>query len=118
MEEEIKEFIKKELLKFEFKRATKGFKYLIEVIYICVTDENAIDNLTKNVFPKVAEKYNEKSYSNIKWCINQVISTMHNNTNMDKICDYFNLEKGVKPSLKHIVYTIVCKYNREYCNTK
>ena len=47
---------------FNFKKQTKGFKYLCDTIFIyCIKDENALDNLTKYVFPKIAVKYNEKS---------------------------------------------------------
>lgn len=111
-EENIRIYIEKELSNFEFKKATKGFKYLQEAIYICILNENAMENLTKNVFPQVAKRYNEKSYLNVKWCINQVISTMYNNTNMKVICNYFGLDKNIKPSLKFIIYTIMCKYKR------
>lgn len=106
----IKKFILTELKKFNFKVYTKGYKYLKEAIYMCIVDEDALDNLSKNVFPYIAEKYNEKSYLNVKWCINQVINTMYNNTKPDIISKYFNLEYDVKPSLKLIIYTIVCNY--------
>ena len=107
----IKKFILTELKKFNFKVYTKGYKYFKEAIYMCIVDEDALDNLSKNVFPYIAEKYNEKSYLNVKWCINQVINTMYNNTKQDIVSKYFNLEYNVKPSLKLIIYTIVCKYN-------
>lgn len=69
-------------------------------------------NINKNVFPKITAKYNEKSYFNVKWCIEQVINTMYNNTKLDIISKYFNLDYISKPSLKLIIYTIVCKYER------
>ena len=50
---DIKKFIYKELSKFNFKRETKGFKYLCDAIFICIKDENALDNLSKNVFLKL-----------------------------------------------------------------
>ena len=112
--EKIEKFILEELDKFNFRKYTKGFKYLKECIYICILDEDALDNLTKKVFPKIAKKYNEKSYLNVKWCIDQVINTMYNNTKLDVISNYFNLDYNLKPSLKFIVYTIVCKYNQKY----
>lgn len=111
---DIKKFILRELNKFNFKTYTKGFKYLKEAIYICIVDEDAIDNLSKNVFPKIAAKYNEKSYFNVKWCMEQVIKTIYNNTRIDLISKYFNLDYNFKPSLKFIVYTIVSKYNNNY----
>lgn len=113
MEEyKVRNFISKELSNFAFKRGTKGLKYLKEAIYICITETDAIENLTKFVFPKIANKYKEKSYFHVKWCINQVINTMYNNTEIHKICNYFNLDENLKPSLKFIIYTIVCKYNK------
>ena len=66
-------------------------------------------------FPKIATKYNEKSLYNVKWCIDQVIKTMYNNTEISTLCNYFGIEENIKPSLKFIIYTIVCKYNRKYC---
>lgn len=111
-EKYIKTYIQNELSKFEFKKYTKGYKYLVETIYLSIINDNAIDNLTKNVFPKVAEKYKEKFYLNVKWCIEQVVNTMYNNTKIDILCKYFNLDLGLKPSLKFIVYTIKCNYER------
>lgn len=109
-EKKIRNFVYKELSKLNFRRYTKGFKYLSEAIYICIEDENCIENLSKNVFPKILEKYNEKSIYNVKWCIDQVIKTMYNNTDIKVLGEYFNLDKDLKPSLKFIVYCIVCKY--------
>lgn len=111
-ENQIRKFIFDELSRFKFKRCTKGFKYLNEVIYICINDINAIDNLTKNVFPIIAQKYNEKSYINVKWCIEGVINTMYNNTKIEIISKYFNVDDNVKPSLKLITYTVICKYEQ------
>lgn len=108
----VKEFILKELSQFNFHRYTKGFKYLNEAIFLCINNDDAIDNLHKNVFPYIAKKYNEKKPLNIKWCIEQSIKTMYNNTEIKKICTYFNIEENIKPSLKFIIYTVVCKYEQ------
>ena len=110
-ENHTKDYIIKELSNFKFQKYTKGFKYLVETIYLSIIDENALDNLTKNVFPIVCKKYNEKSFLNVKWCIDKIIESMYNNTDMNIICNYFNLDYNIKPSLKFIVYTIACKYN-------
>lgn len=112
-EDDIKKFIVKELSNFEFRKYTKGFKYLVEIIYIAIIDENALDNLSKNIFVMVAKKYSEKSFLNVKWCVDKVIETMYNNTNIDILCDYFDINYNIKPSLKFIVYTIVCNYNKK-----
>lgn len=113
-DKKIREYILKELSRFNFIKYGKGFKYLIEAIFICIKDSEAINNLYRNVFPLITQKYNEKSSLNIKWCIEQTIKTMYNNTEIKKICDYFNVEKNIKPSLKFIIYTIVCKYEWNY----
>ena len=110
---EIKKFIYTELSKFNFKRETKGFKYLCDAIFICIKDENALDNLSKNVFPQIAKKYNEKSFFKVKWCIEQVLKTMYNNTKISIISNYFSIDENLKPSLKFIIYTIVCKFNKK-----
>lgn len=106
-------YIHKELSKFNFKKQTKGFKYLCDTIYICIQDEDSLNNLSQYVFPKIAMKYNEKSPYNVKWCIDQIIKTMYNNTEIKIICDYFNVDENIKPSLKFIVYTLVCNYKNK-----
>ena len=112
-DKQIKNFIHNELSNFNFKMYTKGTRYLEEAIYICIKEDNAIENLTKNVFHRIALKHNEKSYLSVKWCIEQVLKTMYNNTKMDVICNYFNIDENLKPSLKFIIYTISCKYTNQ-----
>lgn len=109
-EKKVRDFIFKELSNFEFKKFTKGFKYLTEAIFICINDVNALDNLNKNVYPIIADKFNEASIFNVKWCIEQVVKTMYNNTHIHILCNYFDIDECIKPSLKFIIYTIVCKY--------
>ena len=108
---DIKKFIYNELSNFNFKRETKGFKYLCDAIFICIKD--ALDNLSKNVFPQIAEKYNEKSFFKVKWCIEQILKTMYNNTKISIISNYFSIDENLKPSFKFIIYTIVCKFNKK-----
>ena len=40
------------------------------------------------------------------------VDVADNNTKIDVLCKYFNLDLGLKPSLKFIVYTIMCNYER------
>ncbi len=115
-DKQIKEFIKQELNNFEFVKISMGYRYLIDTILICIKDSNAINNLNKNVFPKIAEKYNAMSYMHIKWCIEQSIKTMYNNTDANILCNYFKLDRNIKPSLKFVVYTIVSKFEWKYKN--
>ena len=60
-----------------------------------------------------AKKYNEKSFFKVKWCIEQVLKTMYNNTKISIISNYFSIDENLKPSLKFIIYTIVCKFNKK-----
>ena len=110
----IEEFVYNELSRFNFKKSTKGYKYLAEAIIMCIKEENSIDNLSKNIFPRIAIKYKAKNANNVKWCIDQVIKTMYNNTKSDLIYKYFNIEENTKTSLKLIIYTIMCKYERKF----
>ena len=107
-------FILSELSKFNFKRYSKGFKYLSEAILLCIDNPDYLDNLTKYVFPVIATKYNEISFFNVKWCIEQVLKTMYNNTSTSLISKYFNIDEHLKPSVKLVIYTIVCKYEWKY----
>lgn len=109
-ENKIRNYIFNELSKLNFKKETKGFRYLNEAIYLSIVDENAIENLSKNVLPMIAKKFKAKNPKNIKWCMNRVIDTMYCNTNMKTLCKYFEMEKDQKPTLKFIIYFIVCKY--------
>lgn len=115
-DKEIYDFIQKELSLFVFKIYTKGFKYLKEAIFICIKDPEALNNLNKKVFPAIALKYNEKSYIHVKWCIEQILKTMYNNTDINILCNYFKIDQNLKPSLKFIIYSIVCKYEWKYNN--
>lgn len=111
-EDKIRNYIFNELSKLNFKKETKGFKYLNEAIYLSIIDENTIENLSKNVFQNIAKKFNARSPENVKWCMNRVIDTMYCNTNMKDLCKYFNLEEDQKPTLKFIIYFITCKFFR------
>lgn len=113
-DEKIYSFIINELSIFNFKTYTKGFKYLKESIFICIKDTDALNNLNKKVFPNIAIKYNEKSYIHVKWCIEQVLKTMYLNTDIKILSDYFKINSDLKPSLKFIIYTIVCKYEWKF----
>lgn len=104
-EKKVRYFIFKELSNFKFKKYTKGFKYLNEAIFICINDIDALDNLSKNVFPIIAKKFKEKSILNVKWCIEQVVKTMYNNTEIHILYNYFDIDEYIKPSLKFIIYT-------------
>lgn len=113
---EIKNFIIKELNRFTFIRMSRGYKYLMEAILICIKNQNAMNNLNKYVYFEIAKKYDALSYIHIKWCIEQAIRTMYNNTDAKLLSKYFNLEENKKPSIKYFIYTIVTKYEWKYSN--
>lgn len=106
----LREDILREMHLFKFNVTTKGYKYLIDTIEICIKDENAIENLEKNVFSILAEKYKLDKKDKVKWCINQVFETMLKNTDMKIITEYFNISEKEKLSVKNFIYTVVYKY--------
>ena len=62
--------VQKILTNFKFDFTLKGTKYLYESIIYCINskDESICENLQKNVFSIIAEKYNTTP-NNIKWNI-------------------------------------------------
>lgn len=109
-DKQIREYIFKQLKELEFVRSSKGFTYLNEAIFLCIKNECSTNNLTKNVYTVIANKYKERSPKNVKGCIEQSINTMYNNTNQKLLNKYFYVSEYQKPTLKFIICMIVNKY--------
>jgi len=103
----IKKYVLYELKKFQFNTDTKGFKYLVEAIVLSIKEPDILENLNKNLYPKIACKYNQKGYLNIKWSIEKSISYMYTNTNSTVLCKYFNFVEDKKPGAKLVISTVV-----------
>lgn len=106
----IKIYIFKELSNLKFKKETKGFRYLVDAIYLTILDDELIENLTQKLYKKIAKHYEIENSKRIKWCIEETINSMYRNTKQYKINQYFNLENNEKPTPKFVIYTIACKY--------
>lgn len=108
--EEIKKYINKELKQFKLKQYSKGYKYLAEAIYICIFNEDAIENMSQNVYPRVAQKFKVKNTKRIKWTLENAINTIYRDTEINKICKYFDIDIEQKLTVKFFIYTIISKY--------
>jgi len=106
----IREYIFKELSDLKFVKCSKGYKYLNEAILMCIKDMSIANNLSKNVYTVIAEKYKEASPRNVKGCMEQAINTMFNNTKPEILYKHFYTEKYEKPTLKLIIWVVVNKY--------
>lgn len=106
--EDIDEKILNELLFLNYNNSLKGTKYLIDTIKYVYYDRDSIDNLEKFVYPKVAQKYNEK-LCNIKCRIGKATILMYYNCEIEKLKNYFNLDIDIKPKIKTVIDTIVRK---------
>lgn len=109
METDVKSKINKELKKLKFNFTYKGTKYLSECIYqIYKSNESDVDNLSKEFYPIVAEKYN-KSVNTIYGNIKQAINAMFFDCEERILKEYFKYSFVVKPKSKEIVYIILNK---------
>ena len=69
---------------------------------------NNFENLKKEVYPKIANKYN-KTMHNIKCNINSAVNAMYFDCESQVIIEYFNFTKDFKPTAKLIINTIINK---------
>lgn len=101
--------IRKELLYLGYDISLKGTVYLNEIIkYTLTTPTKKISKLEKNIYPKIAEKYNTSAH-NIKCRINSATTKMYNNCEIEKLKHYFNFNIDEKPKIKTIINTIIYK---------
>ena len=84
----------------------KGTQYLIKSIEYVYNNNIEIENLEKEVYPKVALMCNEKVH-NIKCRINRATDHMYYNCSIDKIKKYFCFDIDAKPKIKTIINTII-----------
>lgn len=105
----LREKIVNELNILHFNTSYLGTKYLKECIYYIMKDmNNNFENLKKEVYPKIANKYN-KTMHNIKCNINSAVNAMYFDCESQVIIEYFNFTKDFKPTAKLIINTIINK---------
>ncbi len=96
-----------EFLNYNF--SYHGSKYLIDALYVLyVNKDKFYDNLSRDVYPIVAEKYN-KSANTVKCDISQATKMMICDCDEDIITSYFNLSNFVKPTVKQVIFTVLNK---------
>lgn len=101
--------IKKEMEKLNFNFSYIGTKYLYDCICECAKNYNIYDiNLTKNIYPIIAKKYNKK-ISSIKANIFHSEMIMYYETEEKTLKNYFGYNVIYKPKTKDIITTILQK---------
>ncbi len=105
----IKERIRQELEYIGYNPLHLGTKYLLETIYVLHTLEDYYDdNLEKDIYPIVANKYG-KTMNNIKCNIRNATDIMYYENDEEKIRLYLGDYISVKPKAKKIISRILNK---------
>lgn len=93
------------LMKIGCRVTLKGFRYLMETIKVASEDDTAIFNLTTNVYPKVAKKFNATS-DNIVRDIHTVIINAWSN-DAEAIQDLYFSKSKYAPTVKEFIGVLV-----------
>lgn len=105
----LKNKITNELLFLKYDISHKGTQYLIETIdYIATNSNREVESLERNIYPKIAVRYND-SVHNIKCRINNATTAMYYNCEISKLKEYFYFDIDKKPKIKTIINTIINK---------
>lgn len=106
-EELIRKRVKKILEKFNFNFKLIGTKYLLEaIVYSYFTREKYLfENLEKQIYPYVSQKYNVNPLT-IKWAIIRSINSMKSKSN-PSCMQSFLLDDSEKITSKNIISVIV-----------
>ena len=94
----------------------KGFEYIKIALKLFIENPKYKDNITTNLYPKIAKDKNTKS-KNVEKAIHKAILDCMNNCNADIIDSYFgysiNIDKG-HPTNKDFIITISNKIENNY----
>lgn len=85
-----------------------GTKYLSECIALIYNNYGNSENLNKNVYPIIANKYH-KTINNIKCNITTATNSMYYNCDETRLINYFNFYTLDRPKPKLVIYTILNK---------
>lgn len=101
--------INKELRALHFNFSYAGTKYLRDCIYETYKrGDKELTNLSKNIYPIVAKRYN-KSPNNIHTNIKQAVKSMYFDCEESILNKYFNYDYCMKPRVKEIIFIILSK---------
>lgn len=100
--------INKELEYLGYNLSYNGTKYLSECIALIYNNYGNSENLNKNVYPIIANKYH-KTINNIKCNITTATNSMYYNCDETRLINYFNFYTLDRPKPKLVIYTILNK---------
>lgn len=100
--------INKELEYLGYNLSYNGTKYLSECIALIYNNYGNSENLNKNVYPIIANKYH-KTINNIKCNITTATNSMYYNCDETRLLNYFSLYTLDRPKPKLVIYTILNK---------
>ena len=108
VEKSLRSKIKHELKSLNYNYSYKGTKYLEESIYLLHKKGYENDNLSRDIYPIIAKKYNAK-IETIKCDILQASNNSYCECEQEKMEKYFGLELAAKPKTKDIMFAVMRK---------
>lgn len=100
--------IKGELKYIGYNLSYNGTTYISECIALMYNNPECYENLTKDVYPIIAKKYN-KSINNVKCNIISATNAMFYECDENRLKDYFSFYTICRPKPKLVIYTILNK---------
>lgn len=104
----IMQIIKEELEKLNYNSSYKGTRYLEDSIYLVYKSKYEKDNLTKEIYPIIAKRYNT-SVENVKCNIIQASNNSYYECPQEIMEKYFGFPLISKPKTKDIIYAVIRK---------
>lgn len=107
----LKKIIENELIYLHYNPAYKGFNYLVETILIL----NNLDdyNLSKHIYPIVAEKFNTIP-ENVKYNIRNATEAMYYDCPLETLSAYLGFDISNKPGTKNIIFAVENNIRRNF----
>ena len=86
-----------------------GYRYLIEAVKLCKSDEKYMQRITTMLYPTIAKNYNS-TVSRVERAIRHSIKNASNNLNPDMVFELFGNTikyKNDKPTNSHFIATLI-----------
>ncbi len=109
-EKKIRQKIKNELNNLNYNYSYKGTKYLEDSIYLLYKRGYENDNLSKDIYPIIAKKYNTK-IDTVKCNILQASNNSYYECEQEVMEKYFGFQLSMKPKTKDIMFAVMRKIN-------
>lgn len=100
--------INKELEYIGYNLAHIGTKYLSESIALIYNNYDGSENLNKNIYPVIANRYH-KTVNNVKCNITSATNFMFYECDENRLKNYFNFYTVSRPKPKLVIYTVLNK---------